>query len=553
MATLDGIATFKNAVRGTLQRSKVSPRLAPTIPGSATSVVTRHDHHNIEIKTVSELGNTPSLVETDIYLFVPRSFEIAALGKSELIKDFRNRMRLALPMVEEQGVAAFETALASVRTGLVKIETLERSGEPVLELDHPFCSELLEASKDLCSILSETLKRAGAEHRRQFFLSHTLMTTAGASQRGLETLSEQVASISRLIERARSLECTNVAASSVLTLLDEYISQLYVQYLSTVRFEISEIETPKPSTGDECYSEARIQLLGLLDDLQAKEARHRLKFGGPPADTESDLERERRLVRLSHLKKFFQSRTFVEITRRTTVRKFKESTAWAGTAFAGLAAALLERYSRPEIGDVAVNGSFVLAFGVIAYVFKDRLKDRAKTLFHEKASQLLPDFEQQLMARDKRIGSVKEWFRILSPKSLPEEIIKLRRKASASEMEVRLPEDVFHCRKVQEVNAAALVSSEGLPLGRALHENIRVNFERHLKHMDDPFKVFTDLDPSGRFLRSNSHRVYHFYLCVRTVCRPLPEPGPRSEQTLVYRIVLDKTGLVRLEEITKRI
>lgn len=557
MANLDGLATIKNVFWGPFQRTKAVPRLAPSIPGSATSVVTRHDHHNIEIKTVSELGDAPSLVETDIYLFVPRSFEIAAVGKSELLKDFRNRMRLALPVVGEQGSAAFETALATVRAELVRIDSLERTGESVLGLDHPYCSELLESSKDLCSILSETLKRSSTGHCRQFFLSHTLLTTANACLRGLETLHEQVAYISTLVERVRSLESSNISASSVLALLDEYVSQLYVQYLGSVRAELLKIEAPKAAEGDDAYAKTRTRLEAFLDCLQEKEARHRLKFGGTPAHTESDLERERRLVRLSHLKKFFQSKTFVDISKKQAARKFTESTAWAGTAFAALLAALLERYSRPEIGDVAIHGSFVLIFGVIMYVLRDRLKDRAKVVFHEKASKLLPDFEQQLVARDKRIGLVKEWFRVLSTKDLPEEIRHLRKKASASEMEIRLPEDVFHCRKIQEVNASALTSAQGLPIGRALHENTRVNFERHLKHMDDPFKEFTDLDPNGRFLRSRSHRVYHFYLCVRTVCRPVKRPnkmtnaGSQSEQTLVYRIVLDKTGLVRLEEITK--
>jgi hypothetical protein len=180
----------------------------------------------------------------------------------------------------------------------------------------------------------------------------------------------------------------------------------------------------------------------------------------------------------------------------------------------------------------------------------------------------LPDFEQQLMANDRKIGRVKEWFRLRSAAELPEPIKELRKFASSHEMEKRLPEDVVHCRKIQELGASVRVdaSNNRMKKGdvtstRSLHENTRINIERYLKHMDDPFKELTDLDVDGRFCQSLSHRVYHFYLCVKTVSRPaesrlarhLQSIGasapPKREQTLLYRVVLDKNGIVRLEDL----
>src|SRR4051812_14291739 len=97
MANFIGIKMLKSVFAPIAKAAKV-PTLThgPSLPpANATSVVTRHDHHNIEIKTVSELGMSPSTVETDLYLFIPRNFELTTVGKSELSKDFRSRMRLS--------------------------------------------------------------------------------------------------------------------------------------------------------------------------------------------------------------------------------------------------------------------------------------------------------------------------------------------------------------------------------------------------------------------------------------------------------------------------
>jgi hypothetical protein len=559
--------TSKSQTDGDETQTHGSPALL------ATSLATRHDHHNIEIKTVSELGERPSLVSTDIFIFFPRTFELSNIGKAELAKDFRSRMRLALPSNTELGSAAFESALMTMRLSLNKVGAAENSGVPTVDLSHPLSEELTEAAKDLCAIIAETLKRSAVDHARQLLMSQKVGVSEDICVAGLNLFTQQIRNVSEMIIRVRAeIERPTASAVAVLMLFDEYLSQLYVHFLGTVRNELTKIGTPAAGQDSLPYRQTRQTLETLLDELQEKEARHRNRFYDLRPEQESDLDRERRLVRLSHLKKFFQSRTFVDVSRQQAAKKFSESTATIGTALAGIIAALLERFSRPEITNVAFGGLFVLSFGVIMYVLRDRLKDKAKIIFQEKASKLLPDFEQQLMAKDKRIGVAKEWFRILDSSKLPDEVRAIRNRASSSEMELRLPEDVLHCRKVQEVQGTRLTSLDSPTLNRALHENTRINFERHLKHMDDPFKDFTDLDVTGRFTQSRSHRVYHFYLCVRTVSQAL-EPnrstGPvassslpkrlwpkrhiehgHSEQNQVYRIVLDKNGVVRLEDLT---
>jgi hypothetical protein len=548
------------------------------MPAQASSIVSLHDHDNIEIKTITELSAAPSSVETDIYLFVPKNFELPAFGKHSLVNDFRSRIRIALPVVGESGIRAVEDSIERMRTCLDELKVTVSSvssvgsvgsvgfnGGQSDDFNQALIEPALEAAKDLATVVADTLKHRANEHSREFLLSHSLMTLARAATSGLEKLELNIRETSEIVHGVRNgLSNSPPAATSILALLDEYLSHLYVQYMGTMRLHLEQWPAPKGVESDFSYNRARAKLEKTLESLQEDEALRRMTGGGRTADEHSDLDRENRLVRLGHLKKFFQSKTFLNISRQQSAKKVSESTATIATAFAGITAALLEVYGRGYAHGYAWQGLSVICLGVIVYVLRDRMKDRAKAVFQEKALQFLPDFQQILMANNRRIGRVKEWFAIKNPQNLNAEIMKMRHAAAATEMERKLPEDVFHVRKVQEVDPAALSRIGELPLSRALYENTRVNFARYLKHMDNPFKDFGDIDSNGRLTFARSHRVYYFYLLVKTTTGPL-EVGAkqllrRRDQTpkdkrqgrsLLYRIVIDKNGVVRLEDCTR--
>ena len=569
MADLQGIRFLKNALLSPLGSKVHSLTSANPFPSiTATSIVTRHDHHNIEVKTVSDLGSAPSIVETDIYLFAPKTFELGNIGKEELVEDFRSRMRLASPVIGEQGAAAFEQALSDLKDCIQLFEVHQASRNPSAEIADPLCEKILDAIRELSSVVLGTLKHGASEHARQFFLSHSLLTTEDVCVGGLRLLAANVRSVHDIILRVRLVCQSKFDAPTVMfTTFDEFLSASYVQYLGTIRAEVDRLQKPE-NVKAQPYEAERELLESILNDFQAEEAAHRsTQMLSPKGDEETDLDRERRLLRLSQLKKFFQSKSFVDITREHGTKKVTESMAAIGTAIAAILAAvaafIFDHYSRSS---AALNGLFVFgagSAGVIFYVLRDRMKDRAKTHLQATAQKFLPDFEQQLLAQSKKIGKVKEWFRLRESKALPKEILQMRQSAAAHEMEKRLPEDVLHCRRIQEVNASLLIAKGDATSSRSLHENTRINVERYLKHMDDPFKELTELDSTGRFRQSRSHRVYHFYLCVKTVSKPVESrwasrllsvgaaPTAKNEQSLLYRIVLDKNGVVRLEDLTR--
>ncbi len=523
---------------------------ANTLPSSTqlcSNFVSRHDHHNIEIKTVFELAGRNFESESDIYIFVPRSFELQSVPMDELQSDLRARVRLAVPVGGEQGASALSSAREALKRVVEHIHEAHDLGEVVVEGAHPLADELVNAAKDLCSVVSETLKQSAVDQIRHLFLAHSLMSTPDACLKSIKDLIEDVRAKGAMVAEVRKLLWnSNTNTLAVLHLLDEYLSHLYVQYLATIRCELDRTHEIPENLDTMAHARLKNELCLLLDGLQESEASHRNALGLIREEESIDeLDRERRLVRISHLKKYFQSSTFLDLSRRTPQKRVSEYLATIGTLIAAVVATGFEIFGRHKAAEAAVQGMFLIALGVAVYVLRDRMKDWLRNFLSEKARKYLPDSEQQLWANNKKLGFVKEWFRTYSKKKLPKEVVDLRRRASASDMETRLSEDVFHYHKVQSLMQMPAVMESGNGT-KALHENIRICFDRFLKNMDDPFKEVMELDTWGRLKQSRSHRVYHFYLISRTKFSTV---AGKSVHEISYRIVLDKSGIVRLEEI----
>jgi hypothetical protein len=194
------------------------------------------------------------------------------------------------------------------------------------------------------------------------------------------------------------------------------------------------------------------------------------------------------------------------------------------------------------------RGVFVISFGIAAYVLKDRLKDKFRQVLTHNAAKVLADSEQNLFAEETKIGRIREWFGLKKSTLLPGEVLDLRRSVCLSEVEQILPEDVFHYRRVQDLKSRPFKR-----LGPwAIQETLRINLDRYLKYMDDPIKEFSLLDDDGRLATAQSHRAYYFYFCVHNAySNEKKRNSPlKTDSRLLYRIVMDKNGVDRIEHVT---
>lgn len=553
--------------------------------------VSRHDHHNVEIKSIISLCDDSQKVVTEMFLYVPKSFEIGLIGKAEFAKDIRTRLRLSIPSAEGFDDEDFSIALLELKRANTRLELeIEANKSMGQEVPSDLREAVLEAAKDVAAIVAERLKRLSVQHGRQFFVSQTLLNTCASRSIGFEAFSRNLQTVRRKIEAIReAMRAKSDDGRALNALLDEYVSQLYVQYLGAIASEFSNFESSHEWTrhdqaahpdledadagegstidGDASSEAARARSRQLLKALQEDEAVYR-RTRGLSFESETDLERERHLSRLSQLKKFFQSKTFVDVMKTQAAQKVTESSALIGTAAAAIIAATLEQLGRKNISSVASQGLMVIGLGVILYVIRDRMKDWARAKLQKKAMVLIPDFETQLIADGKNFGLSREWLHILTSKNCEASVNEARHSDSVLERSLRLPEDVLSTRRVFFLRP----NFAGPGQARALHENVRLNLDRHLKFMDDPFKDLTDLEADGRLTLSRSHRVYHFHMVTRTSLLKGPLAKPSRLRTWIqafraiaglkplliksdsvhiaaHRIVLDKSGIVRVEPV----
>ncbi len=495
----------------------------------------------------------------DIYLFVPRNFGIKLEDRLDLLKDIRSRLKLSVPFHGDQNNQGLKEILARVQN------SIEQSRNPSLEMlgneqEAQAADILVEEARDLCAIVTESFKQAANDLHKHIFLSHTLLSSLKTTLKSLGELEDQLHKKSEIMNEVRQVIVTH-SSPQILTLLNEFLSYVYIQYLAAVRYELEITElTPEVKASQE-YQAARAKLEVCMDELQEKEAAHRYRVGLKFDPEETEKARELRLMKLSHLKKFFQSKSFVDFTTKNNVKRIHETLATLGTLLAALAVAGLESFKDSNATQVTFKGLFFLSFGVIAYVLRDRLKDWTKQLLNKKASAYIPDVENNLWAQNKKMGFVREWLRVESKKTIPMTVAVKRQGILGSDLEKALPEDVLHYRKVQNISrhASDLKSHSGMS---AVHENLRINLERYLKYMDDPYKDLAELDAWGSIMKSKSRRVYHFYICARVKYKSIENTkgdhfsslklnnnsAPIHEKLEISRVVMDKNGVVRVEE-----
>ena len=468
---------------------------------------------------------------------MPSSVQLGTYPKAELTSDFRSRVRLAIPRKTGSGETPLLDDLAKLRS-LVAGKNADGAAENAAIDD-----EIFATVRHLGAVFGEVLKRKASEHKRELLLACSLASRPVNPSERFSELSEAINHVDRLIDSQREIvNMDKDGHTPLLQLLDQYVHHLYVEYLNKVRSEFDRLVS-------EDGLEGRKKLLMLFNRLQAKEAKRLADRLNTQRLLENETERELHLLRQSQLKKFFQSDMFVDVTRRESLKKFTEPAATTAAGVAAVIGAMVERFAKPHGGHLGGGELFLLTFGVMLYILKDRFKDRSKAFFTSRISKVIPDLEQELVAEGNKVGFIKEWFRTAKRSSLAKRALDLRAKAAVSQAEKHLPEDVLHYRRAFELKSVDASSHF------CLQESLRINLQRYLKHMDDPYKSIHTLDAKGKFAHINSHRVYHFHVCMTATVEE--KVGSRrgsaedydAQVSHIFRIVMDKNGIDRVERV----
>jgi hypothetical protein len=481
-----------------------------------------------------------SNVVVDLYAFHPKSLCATDEPLEAIRTDLKARARFALPVSPSGDDDAFRAALAAVRA--------VAAGEPWST------TEAEENLRRAVAVAGEFLRVNALRDSRALALAGTLVaddTLPGAVDGKLEgavhSVEQSLGAFREALEAASRREDVAAVAQGA----REYLAHGYTRYLATLGAALRK--------RDKALALPRLK--ARLRAVRAAEARRRAAWGLPSV-WRSD-EGERQLHKLSQLKKYFQGAIYADVDRKLSVsRRLREPAAAAAAALAATWALFAERFALGSAGRPALDSALWMApaLMVCAYVLKDRLKDRSKQLFERTAEKLWSSVDEHLFLGDKPVGRQRDRLRWAAGKTLSEVVLRLRGAAYATPLEAKVPEDVFHWRLEQSYHPERAAVAK---FGRrwSLRTSLRINFERCLRHLDEPFKTVWALDHDGDTREARCRRTYAIHIAVvtqRTVeparkrafalRRGKPSRAEAPAPTL-FRVLLDRDGVRKIERV----
>ena len=275
-------------------------------------------------------------------------------------------------------------------------------------------------------------------------------------------------------------------------------------------------------------------------------------------------EREVHYYRLGLLKKYVSSVLFLASRPINRERFYRNAIGAVGASLAALWATLAQIQTAQMINgpsDAGVRLGLVVLVGVVAYVFKDRIKEISKEYFNEKMKHRLPDVETQLFyphvdangeERRELVGTSSEVVRYLSRGAAPAEVLYVRDIGHQVELEPERNESVIHYQKRVTLNTEAFRNT--LSNVRRIHDVVRFDVSEFLHKLSDPDKSLSYFDAEEGIRTLRAPKVYHLNLVYRYTISSARKGAVLERQVEVERVrlVLNKKGIVRIEEVLAR-
>ena len=476
-----------------------------------------HDRTQFELKVryVPAAGRKRTRYRIETYLFVPKSFGLAAhtYGPDKFYGDLHTWSRFNLPPI---GFPELLNA-SNVTSPLARLETLLRLPQPLAG------SRAQEAGRELrlvgCAAsvaVRRTMARLAQDHARDLDGAERIMREARAVCAGVRSL--------LLALRACAPRLAEVSAlRAVCNSVQEHLQSSLEDQLT---FMLDQVDRRAAEEGL-AQGAVRSELAALL--IQAASWR----LGTPEASPNDD---ETFFHRRSLRKKYMFSALFLEHHKTPERRRTHVLSGFAAAVamlFAAWAATVAQRLYDLD------STAFTLTV-VGSYVIKDRIKEWVKTYCLRKAKAWPWDYNVEL--RDphtgRTAGTCRETFGFAQPHRLPTEVRDERAAHDLAGGIQDLDGEVV-LRYAKEVSLRAMPQD---PF-HGVHEVIRFNVARFLDRTDDPIRTLRWFDAEQHAVtRVQCPRIYHVHVVV--VLQPLNGAATRRVESV--RLVLDKTGIRRL-------
>ncbi|MBU2574118.1 MAG: hypothetical protein KKH28_08600, partial [Elusimicrobia bacterium] len=511
------------------------------------SKITLHDKHRFEIKLDMDLPPSPeSFYEVESYFFVPRALNIGpqTYTKEDFYNNNQRYIRFKTPAINlarlcDPGLAVsplnkIQASLEKILSGSKDPKLVNTAYEEFKLLGCIIRGEIRDYVKMFMAGL-EACKPSAAAGRPGGWTAGQLDGPEG------EGLQNFVRDLKCLINRIKLLKTSvfdpavPVKLRDTFAFFDEYFSLIMEEYLTGL---LAALRNNASSPAGFKEFEAG------LAELIISQNRHRAAMNYPSVLKET-FGNESIIYRRGVLKKFISSALYLktEVDEGQTLTQILFGAA-AGLAMLFAVLAAIYAQNRYTINSVP----FVLVI-VASYIFKDRIKDWLKLLFSKNLTRWTSDREIKILdpGTSGKIGVLKEAFTFISERAVPPDISRIRNIDNLTSIdEDGKPERVFKYKKEIILYPKKILKVHDRR--KDLHDIMRFNIKDFISQADDSQVSYPYIEPeTGAVKTAACARVYHMNLVIK-----YSYADAAGQLKIHYdriRIVLNKEGLVRLEEV----
>ena len=471
----------------------------------------------------------------DMYLYLPYSLGVNSSNfqGEAFFRHWTSYFRVRAPLYQQWRVLPPELlsfpSVDEYFAGHLSTHRRQRLGPRVVQDIKLFGNFLYTELKKLRSALPR--KRRGKDAERSRYLADELLHRVGLlwsfREICLKPLREERYLIDEEVQRA-------------FYLTDEYLSYRAELVLLRARDAL-------PEHAEE------------LGEMLAREITYRHEHGllVLTEEDEQPVALEGYTYRLGLLKKYLGEALFLQVISDKKDVLYKNYAAAVGAGLAALFTGIVE-HQRMQYLDGDGSGlrfSFLIALAVLAYIFKDRIKELTRDYFNSRWRERLPDQRFRLTHRsvqpdgradDYAVGISTEYFRFI--KEAPTDVSYLRTLGQTNSNDPLRREHIMHVARRFEFE---LPNERQRALFPLLKNVVRLDVSPFLNKLDNPTMAVSYFDRNRHAKTVLAPKVYH----INGVFRYETLFGPEGSLVKVdyerFRLVIDKNGIVRLETLVE--
>ena len=479
----------------------------------------KHDNFSLEFKcgfNCKEDGVRDDF-SVNAWIFVPNSLDINPenYGKKQFYRDIKSNVRLMTPVYLLKEIADESSLpLTSLRKAL---EAVAAGAEPSDVDAYQYHLKMFSA------IFKSSLRNHAMHIRATRLLSASLYLVDDYAGNAALVL-ERFRALYRLID----IPTVSDKIRGYFRLCDEFMSHsLDVQ---TIRI----IKKMDSAPDADALAGARKN----LTDLIKKERTYKTmaEYGMLDGDDRHD----RQLVyHRGMLKKFVESELYIHLSKKRDGVAIEQLYYSIAAGVAMIFATAVAWFTQVRYGNITWPLFVVL---VVSYMLKDRIKDLMRYYFAHKLGNKYYDKRAKVTIGKTRVGEIKEGFDFISLEQTPQEVMKLRERASSVEDESHVfDEKVMLYRKHLTIDDVALKGMDDYPI-TGLNEIMRLHLTRFTHKMDNPKISIDTLDADGNIKSMSVRKTYYINIVFQ-----LQHDGETEYHH--FRVVMSRDGVIQVKEI----